>query len=201
MRDDAPLDPQRAASLGPIIEHTELKLGDVIGEGAFGAVRRGEWNLMPVAVKILHKSDPKATQMFYKEVELFKCVREREKKSSLDDSFLCSKIRHKHIARYLGSCIRPPLCMVGPIVYFALFWLLIYHSQVMEFYPESLMNRIAGKPLDIPSLLHIAHGIALAMLHLHSRKIIHRDIKPSNILVRDEFFFFAVSPHPSHSLA
>lgn len=135
MRDEV-LDPQRAASLGPVIEYAELNLTDVIGEGAFGSVRKGEWNLMPVAVKILHKSDPKATQMFYKEVELFKYVLALLSVMVILSCIVYpphplhySKIRHKHIARYLGSCIRPPLCMVcvlddcliGPFVRIAYF--------------------------------------------------------------------------------
>jgi len=54
---------------------------------------------------------------------------------------------------------------------------------VMEYVPENLHSRIAGKPLRVADVRSFSFQLLRALAHLDGLEICHRDIKPENVLI------------------
>ena len=49
---------------------------------------------------------------------------------------------------------------------------------------ETLSDRLAGGPLEVPEAIEIARQIALGLEAAHTSNVVHRDLKPANVKVR-----------------
>eukprot|EP00698_Gefionella_okellyi_P010517 TRINITY_DN2727_c0_g1_i1.p1 TRINITY_DN2727_c0_g1~~TRINITY_DN2727_c0_g1_i1.p1 ORF type:complete len:459 (+),score=104.23 TRINITY_DN2727_c0_g1_i1:362-1738(+) len=141
-----------------LISFEELKLYDVLGEGAFGTVHRAEWNQKVVAVKVLKNQhlSSKARAQFMNELQLM------------------NRLKHPNIAEFLGACTGSPLCMVTAFYQFGS----LFHY---------LHQRRPKPSLSLERQLRLCLGVArgLMYLHAHDPPIIHRDLKPANLLLDD----------------
>lgn len=74
---------------------------------------------------------------------------------------------------------------------------------LLEFCPGGellrLLQQSALGVLDGASAAFYAAGLALALEHLHDRRILHRDLKPENVLIDARGYPKARSYTPTHS--
>ncbi|XP_061665263.1 non-receptor tyrosine-protein kinase TNK1 isoform X3 [Syngnathoides biaculeatus] len=145
-------------ALPSLIQDSELVLGEKLGSGSFGVVKKGEWHtpsgrVLPVAVKSLRSSMSRQAET------LTDFLQEVTTMQSLD---------HPHIIRLYGVVLIQPLKMVTEL------------AQLGSLY-DTLRSRQFEYPLA--RLWLFAGQIAAGMDYLESRRFIHRDLAARNVLL------------------
>eukprot|EP00004_Rigifila_ramosa_P013336 TRINITY_DN2942_c0_g1_i3.p1 TRINITY_DN2942_c0_g1~~TRINITY_DN2942_c0_g1_i3.p1 ORF type:complete len:632 (+),score=156.57 TRINITY_DN2942_c0_g1_i3:54-1898(+) len=137
------------------IASSSVQLGDVIGEGAYGVVRRGVWRGSEVAVKQLRR----------------KIDEQHELAQFCSEISIMLELRHPNVLLIMAACVEPE----------NMFFLTEYIDRGTLF---SLLHDPAisfSLPLSLSLCLSAARGINY--LHNANPPIVHRDIKSLNILV------------------
>ncbi|XP_035530816.1 non-receptor tyrosine-protein kinase TNK1 [Morone saxatilis] len=139
-----------------LIQDSELLLGEKLGSGSFGVVRKGEWHaptgrVLPVAVKSLRSSRQTDT--------LTDFLQEVTTMQSLD---------HPNIIRLYGVVLTQPLKMVTEL------------APLGSLY-DTLRSRQYEYPLV--RLWLFATQIAAGMDYLETKRFIHRDLAARNVLL------------------
>ncbi|XP_041469443.1 uncharacterized protein LOC121419171 [Lytechinus variegatus] len=178
------------------ISPARIKVGDVLGEGAFGQVLKGLvvgriWShqsslsaIVPreathgehtvVAVKMLHKfAEDTQKQEFLREIELMKELG-----------------YHPNVVSLLGCCtIQDPICLLVEHCYYGdlLHFLRIRRPQMFDQFKTGRAPRTPCKdtlrPLD---LLSFARQIAMGMEYISQKGFVHRDLAARNVMVADD---------------
>lgn len=141
-----------------LIQDGELLMGEKLGSGSFGVVRKGEWHtptgrVLPVAVKSLRSSMSKQTET------LTDFLQEVTTMQSLD---------HPNIIRLYGVVLTQPLKMVTELAPMG-----------------SLYDTLRSRQFEYPlvRLWLFANQIVAGMDYLETRRFIHRDLAARNVLL------------------
>ncbi|XP_051962562.1 non-receptor tyrosine-protein kinase TNK1 isoform X2 [Xyrauchen texanus] len=150
--------PDTGRALTYLIQDSELILGERLGSGSFGVVRKAEWHtptgrVLPVAVKTLRGGTSRQVDIvtdFLQEVTTMQ---------SLD---------HPNIIHLYGVVLTQPLKMITELAPFGSLY-------------DTLRLRHGAYPLS--RLWLFSTQIAAGMEYLESRHFIHRDLAARNVLL------------------
>lgn len=145
-------------ALPSLIQDSELVLGEKLGSGSFGVVKKGEWHtptgrVLPVAVKSLRNSMSRQAET------LTDFLQEVTTMQSLD---------HPNIIRLYGVVLTQPLKMVTELAPLG-----------------SLYDTLRSRQFEYPlvRLWLFATQIVAGMDYLETRRFIHRDLAARNVLL------------------
>lgn len=142
---------------GWLVNHQQVKLDKVLGEGTFGTSYMGRWRGGDVAVKCVRIQQRDEAESFLREVHVLACV------------------RHPNVMPFYGACLQPPKhCM------------LLCEYLPGGNLRDWLYGQGRSPPKrPLAERLQMALGVArgMAALEENDPPIVHRDLKPTNVFI------------------
>jgi len=140
------------------VEKNDIELGELLRDGAFGALYKGLWNHQEVVIK--KPLFDETTEDYSLKMNYFK-----------NEMALHKKLSHRNIVKLLTSQYDSEnlsRCYI-----------------VLEFiYPGDLLDFLSENEISLGWRISILEEISQALNYLHALRIIHRDLKPENILIQ-----------------
>lgn len=171
----------------PFINRQRLKWDnrDLLGEGSFGRVFRGQLHGTPVAIKVVKRAnnntgDNDNITPEQRQQELAALKQHRR------EIHRFKEFVNPHIIQYLGVFRdQDPRDL----------YIVTEYLEGGSLYDSLERMRARRAILDDFSFLQIALHIAYGLNHVHSEKYTHGDIKPQNILLTAKFTFTETGPN------
>ena len=153
-RDELPALVRDGESAGWLADVSDVKLGDVLGQGSSGVTMKGRWKGQPVAAKRVNVSGKSRAVSFLREVKVL------------------AQLRHPHVLPFYAACLKPPENC-----------LLLTDYCTGGTLKEWLYPRDGSNPTSTRRRLRIGFQIARGMRYLEALGIMHRELKPSNVFL------------------
>ncbi|XP_066901989.1 activated Cdc42 kinase Ack [Halyomorpha halys] len=152
------VDLEISSALTCLIQEKDVLLGNKLGDGSFGVVRKGEWTTpsgrtKPVAVKVL-KADALTQPGVFEDF-----MREVQAMHSLD---------HPKLIRLYGIVLSQPLMMITELA---------PHGSLLDYLRKQLGQ------LSVSLLWDYATQVAQGMAYLEAKRYLHRDLACRNVLM------------------
>jgi len=156
---------------GFLLNYEDLKMGRLIGEGAYGMVYEGLYKGRKVAIKQLkHHLREKMVISFAREIRGLQKAR---------DSPYCLYL--------IGATVEPFFSIVMPFMSGGSLASVIHDGcyETVDLHPhdEAEQRLYWADEIKLPRAIKLALDIAQGIEHLHSANILHRDISTQNILL------------------
>ncbi|XP_077974626.1 receptor tyrosine-protein kinase erbB-4-like isoform X2 [Styela clava] len=145
-----------------IVKETELRIGKILGSGAFGTVHNGYWIpdlaprekvRVPVAIKVLRDE---SSQVASNEI--------------LDEAFVMASCEHPNLVRLLGISLSQQIMLISQLMPL---------GNLLEYVRDNKDN------IGSQTLLNWCLQIAKGMCYLAEEKhLVHRDLAARNVLVK-----------------
>ncbi|KAG2446649.1 hypothetical protein HYH02_008220 [Chlamydomonas schloesseri] len=169
------------------VKDVAIRIDTVLGTGAFGVVYGGIWQGIPVAVKTV----------------VISASAERRKRA-LQEAALCQSIVHPNIIATYACELQPIGAPMGSITSsndsgvtgsglmpHIVDWRLYIIQELADGGP---LSKLYGSPDIWPApsapkmvpVVALGLGIARAVAHLHSKRIIHGDLSPNNVMLKKD---------------
>ncbi|TCD63709.1 hypothetical protein EIP91_005080 [Steccherinum ochraceum] len=136
----------------------EFDQRDLIGQGSFGRIFKGEWNGAVVAIKQMYVEDARE-------------LSSKDRKAMLKEVKTWSRLQHPNVLSLYGACLENTVP-----------FLVMKHCQY-----GNICGYIKKQPqVSEAERVRLSYDVVSGLAYLHSKQIVHADLKGVNVLVGDD---------------
>jgi focal adhesion kinase 1 len=147
------------------IDRSRVELHEIIGEGQFGDVHKGVYNVPSHQISQSNLNNPDAAKG-HLPIAVKTCKvegRESMAEKFLEEAYIMQQFDHQHIIKLVGICSADS----GPV------WIVMELARYGELRAYLLEN---NSRLSLSTLVLFSYQLCTALSYLESKKFVHRDI-------------------------